>query len=394
MVPPATMDEIAAKVKAALTSTPYSCDELIPLAGGNANYVFRGHLSNPLPPDNTHQVLIKHGEPFVRTNESFSLPLTRCNVENVALHEIQTSPKATSPSPPWCTVRTPKQHHFDRETHTQVQEYLPTGIDLKNYALKYYEPHTNPSKKPQCLALGHSLGIWLKTFHDWTAVWAAKERFPSTARSRPSIHTIAFQNKILQMLKHKTYYDSLLKLVDTFPAILPQARQVFEQVKSMADQELADDSTLQAVHGDFWTGNILIPDKEMDCEAPPEPTTVFVVDWEVISLGVPVRDVGQMIAELYMLKLFKDIDAGEWIIEGFVEGYGPLGGEDKVFRTLVHIGCHLVVVGGTVDGWGERGDVEGVVGFGRDMIVKGWEGNRKWFEGRVLGGLFGGGRGE
>jgi hypothetical protein len=124
--------------------------------------------------------------------------------------------------------------------------------------------------------------------------------------------------------------------------------------------------------------SVLLPDKEIDT---PVQTPVFVVDWEVMSLGVRVRDVGQMIAELYQLKLFKDIDAGEWLVEGFLAGYGKLKTEE-VFRTIIHVGCHLIVVGGTVPGWGSSEDVARVVTVGRDMIINGWEKNQAWFESR------------
>jgi len=111
------------------------------------------------------------------------------------------------------------------------------------------------------------------------------------------------------------------------------------------------------------------------------------VDWEVTSLGVRVRDVGQMIAELYMLHLFKEIDAGEWLVEGYLAGYGKLSTEEA-FRTAIHIGCHLVVIGGTVPDWGSSEDVARVVALGRDMIVNGWTKNKAWFDGGVLGAMF------
>lgn len=130
--------------------------------------------------------------------------------------------------------------------------------------------------------------------------------------------------------------------------------------------------------------SVLLPDKEI---AGRDQIPVFVVDWEVVSLGKRERDIGQMIAELYMLKLFKDIDAGTWLIEGYLSGYGHLD-ISEAFRIAIHIGCHLVVIGGTVPGWGSSEGVARVVGFGRDMIVKGWEQNMAWFLGGPLESMF------
>ncbi len=114
---------------------------------------------------------------------------------------------------------------------------------------------------------------------------------------------------------------------------------------------------------------------------------MFIVDWEVVSLGIRARDIGQMMAELYMLKLFKGIDAGQWLVDGYIEGYGPLD-LDTAFRVAIHVGCHLIVIGGGKYGWGTPEEAEKVVAAGRDLIVKGWQKDRAWFEGGDLRLLF------
>lgn len=96
-----------------------------------------------------------------------------------------------------------------------------------------------------------------------------------------------------------------------------------------------------------------------------------------------------MIAELYMTKLYKGIDAGIWILRSFVEGYQPALNEDIAFRTVIHAGVHLVAFGTMVTGWGNEEQVEKVARVGRDLVVKGWEKDRGWFvEESVLGCLF------
>lgn len=366
---PENIAQISALVKAELAETAFACDDLVPLTGGNANFVFRGHLAKPLA-DGTTRILIKHGEGYVSSNPSFALPTSRCSLEFECLASLKHLAASTNE---WCSVRTPKLHHFNPQTNTQVQEYLPDSLDLKTYAFKHFLPSTPESKKAQCIGIGLSLGRWLKNFHEWVAA-------PEQAKLR----TDATANVALQKLKHATYYEYLIQFVDKFPTLLGDSREVFDQVKAMSEAELADDATLQVVHGDFWTGNALIPDREI---TEPVETPMFIVDWEVVSLGVCARDVGQMMAELYMLKLFKDIDAGLWIIEGYLEGYGALD-EDTAFRVAIHVGCHLVVIGGSVAGWGEAEDVERVVAHGRDMIVKGWQKDKAWFEGGDLKSLF------
>ncbi len=114
---------------------------------------------------------------------------------------------------------------------------------------------------------------------------------------------------------------------------------------------------------------------------------VFVVDWETAQVGVIGFDLGQMIAELYELWLYKSIDAGIWIIQGLVDAYG-ITSEDLAFRTAIQVGTHLISFGTTVKGWGTPEQVEDVARTGRDLIVNSWERKRAWFEEGNLACLF------
>ena len=105
------------------------------------------------------------------------------------------------------------------------------------------------------------------------------------------------------------------------------------------------------------------------------------------QLGVRPLDIGQMIAELYELTLFKDIQAGLWMVEGFAKGY-DLPNAAFAFRSAIHVGIHLINFGSSVPGWGSPEQVEEVVETGRDIIVKAWEKDREWFADHALGCLF------
>ena len=115
---------------------------------------------------------------------------------------------------------------------------------------------------------------------------------------------------------------------------------------------------------------------------------VFVVDWEVCQFNLPSFDVGQMIAELYELSLFKGIDEGKWLIEGFTAGYGRMN-EDFAFRAALGIGTHLIAWGPKAPGWGSEEQVKQVVGVGKDIVLNAWRHDRAWFESGDLACLFG-----
>lgn len=117
------------------------------------------------------------------------------------------------------------------------------------------------------------------------------------------------------------------------------------------------------------------------------PLKLFIIDWELSQLSHPAFDLGQMIAELYELKHFKNIDAGLWLIKSFIEGYGEMNEEMK-WKTIVHTGTHLVCWGSRVQGWGTKEQVEGVVEVGRNWILGAWGRDEKVFEGCVLENFF------
>lgn len=116
-------------------------------------------------------------------------------------------------------------------------------------------------------------------------------------------------------------------------------------------------------------------------------TPIKIIDWELTQLGVRPLDLGQMIAELWQLKLYKDIDAGEWFIKGFAEGYGTVD-DVFAFRTIIHVGVHLICFGSQTPGWGSKEQGENLVKVGKEVILKAWQKDREGFQDHILGCLF------
>lgn len=131
--------------------------------------------------------------------------------------------------------------------------------------------------------------------------------------------------------------------------------------------------------------SVLLPDILLAEEA--VPLQLFIIDWELSHISSIAFDLGQMFAELFELKHFKDIDAGVWLIEEFMEGYGKID-EKPAYRIAIHVGAHLICWGSRVQGWGSKEQVEKVVEIGRDFVVNGWEKDREFFDGTALKGLF------
>ncbi|KAH6841130.1 kinase-like domain-containing protein [Chaetomium sp. MPI-CAGE-AT-0009] len=342
--------KLSEDVLQSLSSTDYACSSLTPLSGGMANFIFKGTLTKPLP-DGTKEVAVKHGEDYLAAIPAFLLPTTRCKAEVECLRALSGLP----PTKGDYVVQTPKLYYSSPETNTQVQEYLPDALSLKHYALKHFSS-PDPSRKPLCLELGRSLGVWLRDFHVWTS-------HPEQSGFREQ----AKANDEMRQIKHMSTYETLVSTVADFPTILADAKETFEKIRDFTAEELKNPA-LQVIHGDFWTGNVLLPSRPLE-EGKQMP--VFVVDWEVCQFNLPSFDLGQMIAELYELSLFKGIDEGKWLIEGFTAGYGHVD-DEFAFRAALHIGTHLIAWGPKAPGWGSEAQVQQVVGVGKDIVLNAW----------------------
>ncbi|KAK4106904.1 hypothetical protein N658DRAFT_512627 [Parathielavia hyrcaniae] len=349
-----------------LRSTAYACSSLKPLSGGTANFIFKGTLTDPLP-DGTKEVAVKHGEDYIASMPDWQIPTTRCRAEVECLKALGGLPATAGAY----TVRAPKLYHFSPDTNTQVQEYLPEALSLKEYALKHFSSH-DPSRQPLCLELGRGLGVWLRGFHRWASL-------PEQSAFREAVKS----NAPMQKIKHQANYATLVDTVANFPSILGDAKETFEKIREATAAEL-DRSDLQITHGDFWTGNALLPDRPL---REGNETPIFIVDWEVCQFSLPPLDLGQMIAELYELSLFKGIDEGKWLIQGFAAGYGDVDAE-FAFRTALHVGTHLIAWGTRAPGWGSEAQVEQVVGVAKEIVLCAWQKDRAWFEAGDLACLF------
>lgn len=147
------------------------------------------------------------------------------------------------------TLRTPKCYFYDESSNTQVLEFLPNGIDLKNYVLENFSSPTPASYSARLRQLGKELARWIVGFHQR----ADQEIADALAKGEKSrLYTELENCQSIQKLKFFINYDWLVERIDKFPDILEEARGVFEEFSEAAREELSGD--LKPIHGDFWTG--------------------------------------------------------------------------------------------------------------------------------------------
>lgn len=143
-------------------------------------------------------------------------------------------------------------YSYNDETKTMVQEYLPNGTNLKDYALKHFASPTPEALRSQCHQLGKALAEYITDFHQRTGAETREWRASNGTLPEPELHRVVKNAKDMQSLKHIINNDWLIQRVDQFPDILGGARPLFESVKKMALTEL--EGELLPIHGDYWTG--------------------------------------------------------------------------------------------------------------------------------------------
>ncbi|KAF4333359.1 isoamyl alcohol [Fusarium beomiforme] len=382
-----TVDEVRHKVSAWLNTTPYAASSLEPLAGGQANFIYRAQLLRPLE-DGTTEVVVKHGEPYMARHPANAVTLNRCHVEAEILSELA----ANEPQIDWSgnasfTVKATKLYLYDAQTKTLILEYLPNVADLKACSLNHFSSPSPGSLREPTKDLGRTLAKYITKFHNATRKAVQDSLNTKQAQRSLGSNTVMHGSDEMQKLKHYINFDWMIERVDQFPDILVEAKETLHLVKNMALVELSGPSAdLTLIHGDYHPQNILLEKSYLETGAT---KTLYVVDWENAQVGVPSLDHGGMLGEMYALWKYKRIDAGLWIFQGYAEGLAPLT-EEVAWRTALQVGVHLLSFGTLAPGCGTGEEVEEMARLARDIIVKAWNRDRVWFDHSEFSCLFAG----
>ncbi|KAH6681391.1 kinase-like domain-containing protein [Halenospora varia] len=333
-------DELLAHILRELSKTPYACDSLIQLTNGTTNFVFRGTLTQPLhlhlpngleeetatAIEATNTVIVKHSTEFAAVNKALPIDVSRCVVEESMLNALGSFHNTLT------TVKVPHLYLFNKETNTQVLEDIPGVVDMKTILMS---PTANDVLSHSLASsIGRTLGSWLRSYHSW-----------ASSPSQAALRTEIGDNEPMRKLKYHISYDTFINVLEQFPDVLGDYKKTLEDVKGIATKEFEKTPSDEEgeewgiIHGDFWTGNILLPENIQQLEE--GDTRLFVVDWEFAQFGHRSYDIGQMIGDLYERKHFKNVDGALWAIDAFIDAYGALS-EEMAFRTAIHTGVQLI----------------------------------------------------
>ncbi|KAJ7052705.1 kinase-like domain-containing protein [Mycena amicta] len=281
-------------------------------------------------------------------------------------------------------VTVPKVFFHDSEAHVIIMEDAGENSEtLKALLRRTGLPSGNLNQ------LCGDLGRFLATIHNRGSEDAAlMEKVNQNEEMRRITAWITYE-RVLPILRGEGDFKDLLSPSLIGPEGLSE--NDLARLEELCSQRTAEIHAAKDVFtmGDFWTGNVICRVNRVSGIV----EKAFVVDWEVTKPGVPFLDFGQLAAELYTIGCFhserlKEIEVGlkeygrayaEWreqqVDEAFVRGAGS------------HVGAHLAVITPTVDGWGTKDQVRGVVEEGTKFLLKGIEGDMVWLRNSAVGGV-------
>ncbi|RPA77003.1 hypothetical protein BJ508DRAFT_417326 [Ascobolus immersus RN42] len=358
------------------------------LSGGSSKYIFRVCFEQPSQPS----VIAIHASQFSAGHPGFRLPQSRLKTEFM-LSQVLSAP-STGFGPVrvdldgGLTVGVPTTYQYFEDHAVMIVEDVKDSITLKAALI---DTHTRSSLSAlKAGAIGSSLGQFASELHN----------LGRSADNKSALQLRADwdENVEAKEISFTVFYDWLMKAaneIQTGSLATEEMKELIEKVKDFMREEMFEKrDSWTIVHGDFWTGNVLVP-----CDLV-EPTRqdvkhklekkINIVDWELCKLAPPHFDLGQMVAELYLPYHFYENENGIQMIEGFLRSYtanipnetgNPSsqlgeyeeGKVDLAFKSMMHFGGHLVTWP-RITGWpDEGGKIESVIELGAEYLRKGWE---------------------
>jgi aminoglycoside phosphotransferase (APT) family kinase protein len=233
-------------------------------------------------------------------------------------------------------------------------EGLPT---LKTFLMEH-----KPSGV-QAESIGHALGAFLADLH--ASRDEATLRLLSRNELGKALSAFVTYGRLVATLNGEHRPDSLKNpALDVTPTDI-------EKIDAVAKETIAAITTNHhetITMGDFWTGNILV---HLSAEGTLE--RLWVVDWELAKPSLAGLDVGQMVAEMALVRGF--VSGTEEAVEAAVialwRAYRAKAGSSasevgKVARR--HVGAHFVAWTPRTPTWGPKARVRAVVQEGVKLL--------------------------
>jgi aminoglycoside phosphotransferase (APT) family kinase protein len=223
-----------------------------------------------------------------------------------------------------------------------------------------------------CTEIGDELGRFLASLHSSrnTELW-------QSVRDNVQAQTISAWATYGRLVSTLEGSDNLPNLVDPVLRVTQADLDAVGNAATTMQQAMTQADLGSIVHGDFWPGNILV---QLSGEGDQRRLErLHIIDWELAKPGIPGLDIGQLYAELHLLRKFRPACSGavEAIARQLQQAYTKLRGCEQIEKDmgatiLRHVGAHLVAWGPRVE-WGAKETVQEVVKEGVHLLVDRYE---------------------
>lgn len=267
------------------------------------------------------------------------------------------------------TIGIPDIYYYDRDNKVLVMQ--DAGVEVKNLKDSLLAGEINSS---QAVAIGCALADFATLLHTWSKTQPQLCQEMSQHRQATDIYLWATYGRLVETI-------SIVS-----DGILGDYQETFDQVHQLMTSEMRDSVGCGIIHGDYWTGNILVSQDPTNSNT--GINQLYVIDWEMSKVAPAIFDIGQMSAEIFLVYHFRKKPEALKLLDAFL---GASSGPDSTAawcKVAIHFGTHLVVWPIRVPGWGTMGEIEECVKIGAEYIQKGLQCDVNWLKNSVLGELF------
>jgi len=266
------------------------------------------------------------------------------------------------------TVGLPEIYYYDEKNKVLVMQ--DAGAEVNNLKASLLAGEINSN---QADVIGRAIAKFASKLHSW-------------GKAQPELCEEIRAHRQATTVPLWLTYGRLAETIDIVSEnMLEEYREVFHQAQLVMTAEMRDSAECGIIHGDYWTGNILISldsrNKDLGLGS------LYVIDWEMSKVAPPLFDIGQMSATIFLAN-FRQKPEAISLLDSFLGSYDGLHSLNSRCKMAIHFGAHLVVWPIRVSGWGTSKEMEGCAKLGAEYIRKGLHGDVEWLKHSVLGKLF------
>jgi 5-methylthioribose kinase len=280
-------------------------------------------------------------------------------------------------------ISVPAVYLFDEKAHVVIIE--DCGMDartLKQLVIDEALPQTVAEE------IGVAIGRFLARIHAWNKEISFDMGIFTNNGAGKKMASFLLYDRLIPTLSGQ---NNIADLADPVLDIPKAKLDVISKLAQTRSHEINNNTAPESfTHSDFWPANIMVSLRRESDGGTPRLNKLYVLDWEMATVGLRGLDIGQFCGEMRLLQRFYPSRQKEasTIMKSFLSAYkvGRESDETLARVTVSHAGAYLAVWA-SLEQPGNREETRGAVAEGVDLLIGGAEGTRTWLEGSFVGDL-------